>query len=72
MKPNGYAYQLRTLRQLERQRNLDLTGQAMSVFYSRQKTIDATAPDPETRQRWITAALLQWKTFMQRDMPAVG
>lgn len=72
MKPVGYAYQLKTLRDIEKRKNIDNTEQALTVLSLRLATIDASSESDERKQADRTRAMRQWEAFMQRPIPANG
>lgn len=72
MEPNGYAYQLRTLRNLEKARAKDYTDRALTVLARRIDTIDASDLPPSRKDAARQAAMRQWDVFMERPLPANG
>lgn len=72
MKANGYAFQIRQLRSLERSHNRNYTEQALKTLELRLNTIDASSESDERKQRQRDDAMRQWEVFMQREIPANG
>lgn len=69
MDNNGYAYQLRTLVELEKRNRKDYTARMQKVHSLRVASIDAMDVPEDQKMRLRERALVQFENFTNRTLP---